>query len=133
MANVFSGAQTPSHVNSGGNTPLSKPIKPKKLKLRVNLVLLNNTEVTIPIFEGVEVGLSVLKACLGVGIQDTAMIEIIKRKIIRDIKRRELRTPKETPKQSVRHHQFPERLSKSDKKPRSKLLTPSSNALNFQS
>jgi hypothetical protein len=41
------------------------------------------------IYEGVDVGISVLKACLEAHIQNTAMIEIIKRKIVRDMNRRE--------------------------------------------
>jgi len=76
-------------------------------------VLLNNIEVQIIIYEGVEVGLSVLKTCLQAGIQDTAMIEIIKRKIMRDLNRREQRGPK-----SRFISPYRERLSKSDKKQR---------------
>lgn len=110
--NVFSNVQTPRN-GSGMNTPLSKPMQAKRLKLKVNLVLLNNREVQILVYEGIEVGLSVLKACLEAGIQDTAMIEIIKRKIVRDLRRREQRTPKIS-----NRSPYPERLSKSDKKPR---------------
>ena len=59
------------------------------MRLRVRLVLLNGEELTIPIYEGIDLGLSVLKSCLEAGIHDTALIEILKHKITRDLNSRD--------------------------------------------
>jgi len=51
--------------------------------------LLDGNELVISIYEGIDLGLSVLKSCLEAGIHDTALIEILKHKILRDLTRRE--------------------------------------------
>lgn len=68
----------------------------KKIRLKVRLVLLNGEELTIPIYEGIDIGLSVLKSCLDASIHDTALIEILKHKITRDLNRREKSSFKES-------------------------------------
>lgn len=59
----------------------------KKPILLVNLVLPDDSERKIPIYSGVDIALSVMKFCLGEGIEDVALIEVLKRRIKRDLKR----------------------------------------------
>ena len=53
----------------------------------VNLVLLDNKESKIEIFEGNDITFSLMKFCMREGIEDVALVEILKRRIDRELKR----------------------------------------------
>lgn len=55
--------------------------------LFVNIVLTDNRESKIPIYEDVDIALSAMKFCLQFGIEDVALIEVLKRRIQRDLDR----------------------------------------------
>jgi hypothetical protein len=68
-------------------TVVKKVKSRKKLLMRVNIVLMNGEETKIPIFEGVDIAFSVMKFCLDEGIEDVALVEVLKRIIARDLDR----------------------------------------------
>ena len=53
----------------------------------VNLVLLDNKESKIEIFEGRDITFNLMKFCMKEGIEDVALVEILKRRIDRELKR----------------------------------------------
>ena len=70
-----------------------KEEKEKKEELEpslfVNLVMMDSTEKRIPIYKGKDVAFSLMKFCIFEGINDIALIEVLKRRVIRGVQRLE--------------------------------------------
>jgi len=88
----FSDSSYVEKVKWGSPTSNSKSIRSSKLKnvvpiLAVSLVLLDDSEEIITITDRESVGLAILQFCLKMGTDDVALIEVLKRRIIREIQR----------------------------------------------
>ena len=59
----------------------------------VNLILLDSKESKIEIYEGRDITFSLMKFCMKEGIEDVALVEILKRRIERELKRIIRRNP----------------------------------------
>ena len=89
---MLQGYENHNHPNghgSQGNITFSNAREIAVPRLYVNLVMMDSTEKRIPIYKGKDVAFSLMKFCIFEGINDIALIEVLKRRIIRGVQRLE--------------------------------------------